>query len=302
MNIASASKWLYAAYFAERYGASALTARDFQFLTLSSGYHSLQSRPDTQCGSSQGANFTVDDCVDLCSTNGTCNADFTLEDAGQFYYDSAHYETRASSLIMVDSPLTTLHRPALGSYTATALGPELEQYIDSGSSWMTFSRAVLAEGVVTTPGAYIDHFLRRILSGSLQMSLLLGRGAVCTNTNLDVNNVKICPTAVFEPAALHDSGESWHYSVGHWVEDDPGVGDGAFSSGGARGFYPWIRKARPGDDYGGWTTPIYGIVARDDPGFGADPNSLDTPDAAIGWPSVLCGRAIRKAFLSGDVQ
>ncbi len=39
MHIASASKWLYAAYFAERYGASALTARDFQFLTLSSGYN-----------------------------------------------------------------------------------------------------------------------------------------------------------------------------------------------------------------------------------------------------------------------
>ena len=115
MNIASASKWLYAAYFAERYGAAALTARDFQFLTLSSGYNSLQSRPDTQCGSSQGVNFTVDDCVALCSLNGTCNADFTLENAGQFYYDSAHYETRASSLIMVDGPLTTLHRPALGS-------------------------------------------------------------------------------------------------------------------------------------------------------------------------------------------
>lgn len=142
MNIASASKWLYAAYFAERYGASALTARDFQFLTLSSGYNSLQSRPDTQCGSSQGVNSTVDDCVALCSLNGTCNADFTLENAGQFYYDSAHYETRASSLVMVDGPLTTLHRPALGSYTATTLGPELEQYIDSGSSWMTFSRAV----------------------------------------------------------------------------------------------------------------------------------------------------------------
>ena len=70
----------------------------------------------------------------------------------------------------------------------------------------------------------------------------------------------------------------------------------------ARGFYPWIRKARPGDDYGGWTTPIYGIVARDDPGLGSDPNSIETPDAAIGWPSVLCGRAIREAFLSGDVQ
>ncbi len=66
MHIASASKWLYAAYFAERYGATSLTGRDFQFLTLSSGYHSLQSRPDTQCDSSQGVNFTVDDCVDLC--------------------------------------------------------------------------------------------------------------------------------------------------------------------------------------------------------------------------------------------
>lgn len=49
----------------------------------------------------------------------------------------------------------------------------------------------------------------------------------------------------------------------------------------------------------GWTTPLYGVVAHE-PGP-SDPN-IDSPDASIGWPEVLWGRAIRKAFLTDIAQ
>ena len=74
--------------------------------------------------------------------------------------------------------------------------------------------------------------------------------------------------------------EQNHYSVGHWVEDDPVHGDGAFSSPGAFGFYPWISANRV----------AYGIVAR------------EAHVSKAGSDSVVCGRAIRKAWTTGVVQ
>jgi hypothetical protein len=72
--------------------------------------------------------------------------------------------------------------------------------------------------------------------------------------------------------------ESWHYSIGHWVEDDPVVGDGAFSSPGAFGFYPWVNATRSN----------YGILARKVDG---------------GWyASAQCGRQIRKAWVTAVPQ
>jgi hypothetical protein len=72
--------------------------------------------------------------------------------------------------------------------------------------------------------------------------------------------------------------ESWQYSLGHWVESDPRVGDGAFSSPGAFGFYPWIDAGRS----------HYGILAR------------VASNGARG--SALCGRQIRKAWSTGVAQ
>ena len=69
--------------------------------------------------------------------------------------------------------------------------------------------------------------------------------------------------------------ETWHYSLGHWVEDDPAVGDGAFSSAGAFGFYPWVDAGRQ----------FYGVLARS--------------AADGGQPSMECGRLIRRAWLDG---
>ena len=71
------------------------------------------------------------------------------------------------------------------------------------------------------------------------------------------------------------SSESWRYSIGHWVEDDPVVGHGAFSSAGSFGFYPWIDADK--------TT--YGVLARSE-------------SAGNGIDSVDCGRLVRKAWIT----
>jgi hypothetical protein len=57
------------------------------------------------------------------------------------------------------------------------------------------------------------------------------------------------------------------------------VGDGAFSSPGALGFYPWIDASKR------W----YGILARRAPG----------PEGNQGYLSARCGRQIRKAWITG---
>lgn len=74
-------------------------------------------------------------------------------------------------------------------------------------------------------------------------------------------------------------GQPWHYSIGHWVEDDPLSGDGAFSSGGTFGFYPWIDATR--------TT--YGVIARVD-------------ERGSGRESAKCGRLMREAWVTATAQ
>lgn len=79
--------------------------------------------------------------------------------------------------------------------------------------------------------------------------------------------------------------ESWHYSIGHWVEDDPQVGDGAFSSPGAFGFYPWISADKR----------FYGLVAREQRHGVMSGDPSDKPAIA----SVACGHEIRAAWMDG---
>jgi hypothetical protein len=55
--------------------------------------------------------------------------------------------------------------------------------------------------------------LRKIVGGQLRMKAALGTHAVCTDPDT-------CPLAISAPIP---QGEQWHYSIGHWVEDDPAV-------------------------------------------------------------------------------
>ncbi len=73
---------------------------------------------------------------------------------------------------------------------------------------------------------------------------------------------------------------SWDYSLGHWVETDPATGDGAFSSAGAFGFYPWLDKGKT------W----WGVLAR----------RSSANDERPARDSAACGAQIRAAWARGN--
>jgi hypothetical protein len=238
MSIASASKWVYGAYVAQKQGG-ALSDGDRKFLEMRSGYVSLQS-----CDPGQ----TVDSCL-AAQNNGA----YTPAADGLFDYDSGHMEKHASLL-------------GLGAMKNAALAAEIQSQIGSDVA-LAYTQPLLAGGLRMTPDAFAL-FLRKMLGGQLVMGSLLGSGAVCTNAATCGTN-----QAIYAPVP---STESWHYSLAHWVEDDPLVGDGAFSSAGAFGFYPWIDASKTN----------YGIVAR-------------VAQSGSGYASAQCGRLIRKAWATG---
>ncbi|HZV93737.1 MAG TPA: hypothetical protein VFF72_11005, partial [Caldimonas sp.] len=239
MSIASASKWLYASYVVQRQ-AGVLSDSDVRFLNFTSGYTSF-----TSCQPGQ----TVQQCVDS-GTNGVYSP---LTD-GRFDYGGGHMEKHASLI-------------GLGPLDDAGLAAEIESQLGSDVE-LAYSQPQLAGGVVTSADNYAS-FLRKVLAGTLLMHDALGTHAVCTNPDT-------CPGAVGGPAPAD---ESWHYSIGHWVEDDPTVGDGAFSSAGSFGFYPWIDAPKT----------YYGIIAR-------------TASSGSGVDSVMCGRLIRKAWATAVAQ
>ena len=199
VSIASASKWLYSSYVVERRGSAGLSTSDIKFLNFRSGYTNF-----TGCQQGQ----TVGECV-ADSTNG----EYTAANDGKFLYDGGHMEVHANLDglgPLANNPLATELRGQLGTDIAFA-----------------YSQPQLAGGVYANADNYA-RFLRKLLGGQLRMSAALGSNPVCTNP-------LTCPSAVGTPIP---GNESWHYSIGHWVEDDPTVGDGSFSSPGAFGFYP----------------------------------------------------------------
>ena len=237
LSVASASKWMYGAYVVEK-RSGLLTAQDIKFLNFRSGYSSFGS-----CASGD----TVGSCLATWS-----NGAYTPATDGKFFYDGGHMQKHAS-LIGLDG----LDNAALAAEVRGQIGPEIA---------MTYTQPQPAGGVRTSAQEYAK-FLRKMLSGDLRMGSALGTHAVCTNP-------ATCASAVSTPIP---GDESRSYSLGHWVEDDPTVGDGAFSSPGAFGFYPWIDSDKA----------YYGIVARAAGG-----------GAAI--ESVKCGRLIRKAWMTGN--
>lgn len=243
MAIASASKWIYGAYVLEK-TAGAPSAADIKFLTFQSGYSTMKS---ASCAFAS----TVDDCL-ATGTNGS----YSTATDGKFSYDGGHMQKHASLA-------------GLGALDDAGLAAEVQSRI--GDFGFTYSQPQPAGGVAATPAQYAA-FLRKMLAGQLQIAAQLGSHAVCTNP-------ATCTSADYTPVPAN---ESWHYSLGHWVEDDPMVGDGAFSSAGAFGFYPWIDRTRS------W----YGILARHAFQVGG----------GEGMDSAQCGRLIRKAWVTGVAQ
>jgi len=241
MSIASASKWMYAAYVVQKQGG-VLSAADVSFLHFTSGYVSFGTCLPTQ---------TVDGCVQY-QSNGVLSPSAV----GLFSYGGGHMQQHAD-------------RIGLGAMGNAALATEIMSQL-GGDVPIAYSQPQLAGGVVTTPAAYAV-FLRKLLSGQLLLGRMLAADAVCTNP-------ATCPSALNTPIPQT---ESWSYALGHWVETDPVVGDGAYSSAGAFGFYPWIDAGLS------W----YGVLARRDSGGNND-----------GYASAQCGRLMRKAWISGVAQ
>lgn len=245
MRLASATKWLYAAYVAQRRDGE-LRPADERLLSLRGGYVDFAG-----CRSGQ----TVDQCLDWAD-----NGRLSPEAEGRFWYGGGHLQKHASLM-----GLGGLGAAELAAELRSALGEEL-------SFGMVEARP--GGGATGTPALY-GRFLRKLLGGQLVLGRMLGSAATCAS-------VDGCPAgeALYAPAP---SGRTWHYSLGHWVEDDPVGGDGAFSSAGAFGFYPWVDAARS----------HYGLVAREVPNAGGE------DDAGAGEQSARCGRLIRQAWQSG---
>lgn len=240
MPIASASKWLYAAAYVQRRSGN-LTDEDIKFLTFRSGY----------------TNFSIclqSDTVDSCLARGT-NGTYSASTDGFFFYDGGHMQKHASL-----NGLGAMDGAALAAEVRSRLGTDLA---------LAYTQPQPAGGAATSAAEYA-RFLRKVLSGELAIAGLLGSHAVCTNP-------KTCATALATPSP---DTVSYHYSLGHWVEDDPLTGDGSFSSAGAFGFYPWVDS----------TKTLYGVLARKAAPGGAGFDSLD------------CGRLIRLAWKSATPQ
>lgn len=252
MAIYSAAKWMFGAYVYER-RAGALSAEEIRYLNLTSGHAGTAS-----CT----ANQTVSACR---SKMGA----FDPAAVGRFHYGPAHHQQLAVDL-------------GLGSQSRTQLAASLRGVLGTDIA-LSYDQAILASGIRTTPAAYAL-FLQKILDGRLRIGEALGSSAVCTYTSASSAETSRtrCANASYSPTdgASYTLYEQWDYSLGHWVETDPVTGDGAFSSAGYAGFYPWIDASHS----------YYGVLARTEL---ANAASRD---------SILCGRQIRKAWLTGIAQ
>ena len=254
MMIASASKWIYSGYVAERRQGN-LTDEDIRFLTFRSGYTRFRICRSTQ---------TVSSCMDSLINGFGAQDSATMN---RFDYNGGHMQKHAALM-------------GLGAMDNDALGAEIRNGLGRlGPGWdFRYKQPQLAGGGISSVADY-SRFLRAVMAEDLQIGKWLGKNAVCTNS-------QTCPNEAIKTPIPRN--ETWHYSIGHWVEDDPQVGDGAYSSPGAFGFYPWISRDKA----------YYGIVAREDHQGVMLANQSEKP----GVQSVGCGRLIRAAWMDGQAR
>jgi len=269
-SIAAASTWVYSSYVVEVRTAATILAEtpssspyDIPYLNFTSGWVFLGNHQPTS--STCGILDTVDQCIAEIPNHPVAP---DASAVGAFWYDSDHMQEHAT-LVM-----------GQGGQGITALGTTLLGVLGANLNF-SYSIPVLPIGIYTTSDDYAV-FLRNILNGTYQMSQTLSAFSVCTNSTVPGCNAVPGNSPI---AAASNNAEAWHYSLGHWIEDDPNVGDGSFSSPGALGFYPWIDK----------TSTYYGLLVRED-------DSAGTSGAYEGYQSAVCGRLIREAWMSGVEQ
>lgn len=247
LSVASASKWVYAAYVVQKFGDDP-AARSY--LNLTSGYSNFRS-----------SDCPVDGTVAQCSP-GSRSVSEAINHV--FHYDGGHMQRHA-----IDHGLGPLDDEGLTAEVVSVVGPELG---------LSYAQPGIAGGVSTNAATYAA-FLRKLLvdgDSPLAIGALLGSNPVCTLPSAT------CPNA----SKLTAVSENWHYSLGHWIEDDPTNTPSmnyAYSSPGSFGFYPWVDLDRK----------LYGVLARQTDAFTGNDE---------GYLSVQCGRLIRLAWKTGVVQ
>ena len=259
MDVASSAKWLYGIYLVQVRGSAAnLTPTDVNFLHMTSGYTNMggSDHPAGTCPSSDSPD-TVNACLTL--LNPLDDLPYSYQDPatiGFFDYDGGHIQNHGG----LYSPIGNTVSTKLGAAISAKLGPGVK---------IIYSQPLLPGGVYMTPSQF-GLVLSHVVSGFLYMHDALGTFAVCTQAS-DTCNALNSPIP-----------EAWHYSIAHWVEDDPKYhGDAAFSAPGGQGFYPWIEASKN----------YYGLIGRATTG----PNKQ-------GFQSVQCGRLIRRAWDTGVQQ
>lgn len=236
--IFSASKWLYAANVVQKRG---INPADVPFLNFTSGWSNFGNAPICVLGDTVGQCLIGRDSLDASTL-------------GRFKYDSGHMQHHAANFM------------GLANADNAALAADLNATI--GNFGFSYTVPQLAAGVVVSAEGYAS-FLRKMIRGELALGAALDSNTVCTS---------MAPPCNAASAPDTDTNEALNYGLGHWLEDDPILGDHAFSSPGGGGFYPWIDKTR--------TT--YGILAR----------QRETEGDA-GFHSAQCGRLLRQAWRTG---
>ncbi|MBK8971403.1 MAG: hypothetical protein IPM37_08590 [Hahellaceae bacterium] len=253
MPIASATKWLFGAYVVEtRQGK--LSEADIQTLTMRAGYVEYKHRLCVKHRQAKQDDLTVAECFAESGWGAGHNDALSADAVGMFYYAGGHFQHWG-----VENGLGSLNSGKLGQAFNNRLGANLA---------IGFESPQLAGGARMTARHYGD-FLRKLLSGELALSAYLGKHAVCAQPS-------VCPQQALKSPI--PSNLAWHYSLGHWVETGSGS-DGAYSSGGAFGFYPWISADQQ----------HYGVLAR------MKKPSLKHRPAR---DSAACGQQLRSALRS----
>lgn len=264
VSIASASKWIYGTYVVQKRGGVAnLTSEDVNFLNFTSGYTNMGSdTTSATCTPPLSGADSINYCLTLSGANGPFNG-INQSTVGVFDYDSGHEENHAGQF-----------QPEINALDAKDLGPAIVSGLGlTNSVNLLYTQPLLAGGVFASANDYTP-MLRAILSGQLLMHDALGTSPVCAWS------VGIGCNAASSPVIT----EKWHYSIAHWVEDDASKNnDGAFSSPGAFGFYPWIEAQKN----------YYGVISREVATGGGVQN---------GVASAQCGALIRHAWDTGTEQ
>ncbi|MCR6663608.1 MAG: hypothetical protein NVV60_10815 [Luteimonas sp.] len=252
MNLASASKWPLGAYVLQKSGGSPSPAVRDASLMLA-GYKSFNQ---ALCVLAP----TVNGCFNMLGNNVQVPGL-----VGDFFYSGGNSQYLAASPALLN----------LGSFTTAQLTAEMQ--ITLGTT-MEYQYPALPAGMEGSAAEYAD-FLIRLMKPPAS-------GGLVMHGHLGVDTVPTLPCPAGHSGCSAGGSLEWSYGHHYWVEDNAvpgqfnaggpviGPGDGAYSSAGAWGFYPWISADKS----------LYGIVARR--------GLLGTAFRA----SAICGQAIRYAY------